>query len=85
MAEVKSTSAIDILELDSDTHTTLELGDMADISHLFEISWYKNVWYIDQLDPLQNKKLVKYLGPSHEICQAMCSRLMTLKGKEISQ
>jgi hypothetical protein len=40
---------------------------------------------MDQMDPIQNKKLARYLGPSHEIGQAVCSKLLTIKSKEISR
>jgi hypothetical protein len=85
MADIRSHSVLDVLELDGDTPTTRITGDTADISHLCEFSWYDHVWYIDQMDPMQNKKLARYLGPSHDIGQAMCSKLLTIKGKEISQ
>jgi hypothetical protein len=60
-------------------------GDTADIFHLCEFSWYDHVWYIDWLDPMQNKKLAQYLGSSHEIGQAMCSNILTIKGNEFSR
>jgi hypothetical protein len=34
---------------------------------------------------MDKKKLGKYLGPSHDIGQAMCSRLLTANGTEISR
>jgi hypothetical protein len=85
MAEIRSHSVLDILELDGDTPMTRVTGDTSDISHLCEFSWYDHVWYIDKLDPLQNRKLARYSGPSHEIGQAMCSKILTAKGKEISR
>jgi hypothetical protein len=79
------TFVLNVLELDDDTPTTLVTGDTADISHLCEFSWYDHVWYIDQMDPMQNKKIARYLGPSHDIGEAMCSKLLTVKGKQISR
>jgi hypothetical protein len=35
------------------------------------------------MNPLQNKKLARYLGPSHDVGQAMCSKLLTTKGRII--
>jgi hypothetical protein len=37
------------------------------------------------MEKLENKILARYLGPSHDIGQAMCSKLLTVKGKEISR
>jgi hypothetical protein len=56
MADIRSRSDLEILELDRDTPTTAITGDLADISHLCEFTWYDIVWYIDQLDSMQKKK-----------------------------
>jgi hypothetical protein len=59
MAEIRLHSVLDVLDLDSDTPTTRITGDTADIYHHCEFSWYDHVWYIDQMDPIQNKKLAR--------------------------
>ena len=43
------------------------------------------VWFLDPIDKLEYKKLARYLGPSHDIGQAMASKLLTSKAKEISR
>jgi hypothetical protein len=85
MAEIRSHSVMDVLELGGNTPTTRVTGDTADISHLCEFCWYDHVWYIEPMDPMQNKKITRYLGHSQDISQAMCSKLLTIKGKEISR
>jgi hypothetical protein len=85
MAEIRSHTALEIPELQGDTPYTRLTGDTCDISHLCEFRWYDTVWYIDPLDKLENKKLGKYLGPSHDVGQAMCCRILTSNAKEISR
>lgn len=75
MAEIRSHTALDILQLQGDVPTAVLTGDTPDISHLCEFSWYDPVWYIDTNDPMQNKKLARYLGPSHDVGQAMASKI----------
>jgi Reverse transcriptase (RNA-dependent DNA polymerase) len=78
-------TAIDIPELQGDTPYTRITGDTCDISHLCEFSWFDRVWWVDPLDKSENRKLGRYLGPSHDIGQAMCSRILTQNGTEISR
>jgi hypothetical protein len=85
MSEVRSHTVLDHHRLGGDTPTTKLTGDASDISHLCEFGWFNPVWYIDVTDPLQNKKLARYLGPSHDIGQAMCSKLIMEKGQIIAQ
>jgi hypothetical protein len=85
MATIRSHTALDIKELDGDSPVARLTGDTPDISHLCEFRWYDLVWYVDPVDKLQNKKLGRYLGPSHDVGQAMCSKLLTSKGREISR
>ncbi len=85
MAEIRSHLALNIMELQGDTPHTVLTGDTSDISNLCEFQWYELVWFIDPTDKLENKKLARYLGPSHDIGQAMSSRLLTSKGQEISR
>jgi hypothetical protein len=85
MSEIRSHTALNIHALDGDTPVTRLTGDTADISHLCEFAWYDPVWYVDITDPFQNKQIARYLGPSHDIGQAMCSKLITRKGRIIAQ
>jgi hypothetical protein len=85
MSEIWSHTALKILILDNDIPLSRLTRDTADISHLCEFAWYDPVWYINITDPLQNKKIAQYLGPSHDIGQAMCSKLVTQKGRIIAR
>jgi hypothetical protein len=70
---------------DGETPTVKLTGDTTDISHLLEFSSYGPIWHIDMMDLKQNKKLGRYLCPSYDIGQAMCSKILTVKGKVISR
>jgi hypothetical protein len=75
MAELRSHTALDLLALKGDTPSTLLTGDSPDISRLCEFKWYDHVWYIDPIDKMDKRKLARYLGPSHDVGQAMASKL----------
>jgi hypothetical protein len=83
MSEIHSNTALELYTQDSDSPLTKLTGDTNDISHLCAFSWYDPVWFIDITDPLQNKKIARYLGPSQDVGQAMCSKLLTPKGHVI--
>lgn len=83
MSEIRSHTALDILHLQGEVPTTVLTGDTPDISHLCEFSWYEPVWYIDTIDKMQNKKLARYLGPSHDAGQAMASKIFLSNGRII--
>jgi hypothetical protein len=83
MADIRSNTTLNVFSLTGETPNAKLTGDTADISHLCEFSWYDPVWYIDMTDPMQNKKLGRYLGPSYDIGQAMCSKILTVKAKVI--
>ena len=81
-ALIRSHTALDLYELDGDTPETNLTGDTPDISHICEHAWYDWVWYLDPPDfDMEIRKLAKWLGPSHDIGQAMCSKLLTKKGQ----
>jgi hypothetical protein len=77
MAETRSNTALDLFTLEGDTPVTKHTGATNYISHLCEFSWYDPVWFIDVTDPRQNKKLERYLGPNHDVGQAMYSKVLT--------
>jgi Reverse transcriptase (RNA-dependent DNA polymerase) len=85
MAEIRSNTAIDLPQLQGDTPNTMLTGDTVDISHLCEFQWYQRIWYVDPNDKINNRKLGRYLGPSHDIGQAMCCKLLTNKARVISR
>lgn len=84
MAEIRSNTALDIMTLKGDTPSCVLTGDTPDISHLCEFSWYDYVWFIDSNDQLNKRKLARYLGPSHDIGQAMASKILNSTGRELS-
>lgn len=75
-AEIRSHSAMDLISLQGDVPLTALLGDTTDISHICQFAWYQPVWYIDTKDPLENKKIARYLGPSHYIGDRMASKML---------
>jgi len=79
-AEIRSHTAIDLLALQGDVPTTVLLGDTSDISHLCQFGWYDLVWHIDPRDSLEKRKLGRWLGPSHHVGDAMCSKILVASG-----
>jgi hypothetical protein len=84
IADLCSHTALNILTLQGDTPNTRITGDTSDISHLCEFRWYDEVWYIDPTNKMENRKLARYLGHSHDVGQAMSSILLTNKAQVIS-
>jgi hypothetical protein len=78
-AEIRSHTALDILQLQGDTPQTKLTGDTANISHLCQFEWYQYVWYIHPVDTMDSKHLGRYLGPSHRVGDVMCSKILTAK------
>ena len=81
MAEICRNSALDIFSLNGETLQTILTGETADISHLVEHSWYDFVWYSNPGG--EGPRLGRWLGPSNTVGQAMCSKILTNKGKDI--
>jgi hypothetical protein len=73
-----------ILTLQGDTPNTRITGDTSYISYLCEFRRYDEVVYIDPKDKMENRILARYLGHSHNVGQAMSSRLLTNKAQVIS-
>jgi hypothetical protein len=85
MGEIRSHSALDLPELEGYTPYTRLTGDTCDISHLCEFKWYEVVWYVDPPDKMEKRKLGRYLGPRHDIGQAMCCKILTITGTVLSR
>jgi len=86
VAEIRSHTAHPLHALQGDVPQTILLGDTADISHLCEFGFYDFVWYITPADQqLEVKQLGRYLGPSHDVGEAMCAYVLTSKGQIISR
>jgi hypothetical protein len=79
MAEIRSHTALNMMRLGGETPLTHLIGETADISHLCQFEWYEYVWWLDVTDKLQNKKLGHYLGPSLDVGDMMCSKILTSK------
>ena len=79
-AEIRLHTALDMFALSGDVPGTVLTGDTSDISHLCQFGWYDCVWYIDSLDSFDNRKLGRYLGPSHMIGDVMASKILNAKG-----
>ena len=81
MAEIRRHTALDIFSLNGETLQTMVTGETAHISHLVEHSWYDFVWYSNPGG--EGPSLGRWLGPSNTAGQAMCSKIITNKGKVI--
>ena len=83
---VRSHSALNIRGLNGDVPQTLLTGDTPDISFLVEFGWYDYVWYLSEPDEAMNVKFLgRYVGPSWDIGDVMCARILTEKGTLISR
>ena len=61
-------------------------GDTQDISRLCEFAWYEWVWFIDPNLPDKDKRrLGRWLGPSYDVGEEMCSFIFTDKAKVITR
>ena len=62
-------------------------GDTIDISNLAEFEWYEYVYYITPAshDSLANKRLGRYLGPSFDVGEAMCMKVLNSNAKNLSR
>ena len=85
-AAVRSHTALTVRELEGEVPATRLLGDTADISHLAEFGWYDWVWYLSPEDiKMERKSLGRYVGPSTDIGDALCARILTEKGRFVSR
>ena len=85
-AATRSHTALSIRELEGEVPATRLIGDTADISHLAEFGWYDWVWYLSPEDiKMERKSLGRYCGPSTDIGDALCARILTEKGRFVSR
>ena len=88
LSMVRSHTALPIRELQGQVPATLLTGDTADISHICEFGWYDWVWYISPEkagETMERKRLGRYCGPSSDIGDAICARILTDKGRLVSR
>jgi hypothetical protein len=78
-AKIWSHTALDLMVLQGDTPHTKLLGDTSDISHLCQFEWYQLMWFIHPADKFDTKHVGCYLGPSHDVGDVMCSKVLTSK------
>jgi Reverse transcriptase (RNA-dependent DNA polymerase) len=85
-ATVRSHTALSIRELEGEVPHTVLTGDTPDISHIAEFGWYDWCWFISPEDvTLLRKSLGRYLGPSTDVGDALCSRVLTDKGTIVNR
>jgi len=85
-SRVRCLTALNIRELDGEVPDTLMFGDTSDISALAEFAWYDYVWYLSPEDEnLERKRIGRYCGPSFDIGDYLCARILTAKAKFVSR
>ena len=86
-AAIRSHQALSIRELEGDVPAALITGDTPDISAIAEFGWYDYVWYQNPsaLPGTERKELGRYLGLSHDVGDAMCSRIVNFRGRITSR
>ena len=86
VAAVRSHTALSIKELEGEVPATILTGDTPDISHIVEFGWYDWCWYISPEDvTLLRKSLGRYVGPSTDVGDALCARILTEKGTLVNR
>ena len=86
VAAIRSHTALSIRELEGEVPATRLTGDTADISHLAEFGWYDWVWYLSPEDiKMERRSLGRYVGPSSDVGDALCARIITAKGKFVNR
>jgi hypothetical protein len=78
MAEIRSHSVLDILDLEGDTPTT---GDTSEILHLCKFAWYDHVWYIDKLDLYRMKSKPDTSDLAMRLARLCVQKYLPLKEK----
>ena len=85
-AYVRSHSCLSVRQLDGEVPQTVLTGDTADISHICEFGWYDWVWYISPQDEsMERKHLGRYLGPSFDVGDVLCARILPASARPISR
>ena len=80
--KIRSHTALGLYTLIDEVPHTMLQGDTSDISVLTEHGWWDWVWYINPVsDDIENRSLGKWLGPSDDVGQAMCSKILTIKAR----
>jgi hypothetical protein len=83
---IQSSIAHNIFALNDNVPNTAVLGDTTDISHLCKFAWYDWVWYLDPVDfPEDKRKLGCWLGPAHNIGDALCACILGRNSQIISR
>ena len=79
-ALIRSHTALDLYALNGDTPETHLTGNTPDISSLVEHAWYDWVWFLCPADEdMEVRTIGRWLGPSHDVGMAMCSKILTQK------
>ena len=85
-ALVRCHTAQNVRGLGKEIPQAILTGDTPDISPICEFGWYEWCWYHDVEDEgLEVKKLGRYLGPSFDVGDALCAKLLTEKGSLLNR
>ena len=83
---IRSTKALDCHILDGKVPEMLMTGQAADISHIYEYTWFDWVIFCDGPHvsyPDNNLVLVQYLGPTLDVGPAMWAKILKKNGKVV--
>ena len=81
--EIRSCTVNNVFELKGDVPMTVMKGETANITHLCEFGWYDWVYFRDNAVTYPNDKWVlgRWLGPSTDIGQALCAKILKENGR----
>jgi hypothetical protein len=75
---IRSHTALDLYDLQGDVPETHLTGDTPDISPIVEHAWYDWVWFLSPArEDMEIRELGHWLGPSHDVGQAMCAKILS--------
>ena len=85
-AHIRSSTALNVKGLRGDVPATLLTGDTKDISYLAEFGWYDWVWHVSPEDSAKETvQLGRYCGPSYDVGEALCARVLVETGELLSR
>ena len=80
-ALIRCHTAQNVRGLGKEIPQTIITGDTPDISSICEFGWYDWCWYITkENEALEVKHLGRYLGPSFDVGEALCAKILTNTG-----
>ena len=88
VTELRTHTALPMHSLQGQTPMALLTGDSPDISHICSFGWYSYVWFLSPPrlgENFENKFLGRYLGPSFDVGDVLCSHVINSKGRVVSR